>query len=205
MASTESAEITLQKLYELNNLYQSKSKKEGLLSHNTSIPMYVIFYFVNNSQPIENLVEIEYVPSKIVLDRNDPNYSYFSTIFEKFKIDDPSFVESSEISTEDIIKKLKPIFPILPEDEEDESAEKLSKKKLKQQSRISIATLKQRVQRPEVVEVHDANSKEPVLLIHLKSYRNTPTVPKHWSYKRKYLQGKRGFVKPPFELPDYIK
>ncbi|KAF0987615.1 hypothetical protein HZS_1406, partial [Henneguya salminicola] len=62
-----------------------------------------------------------------------------------------------------------------------------------------------RVQRPEVVEVHDANSKEPVLLIHLKSYRNSVPVPKHWSYKRKYLQGKRGFVKPPFELPDYIK
>lgn len=53
--------------------------------------------------------------------------------------------------------------------------------------------------------MHDANSKEPVLLIHLKSYRNTVGVPKHWSYKRKYLQGKRGFVKPPFELPDYIK
>lgn len=30
-------------------------------------------------------------------------------------------------------------------------------------------------------------------------------VPRHWSQKRKYLQGKRGLEKPPFVLPDYIE
>ena len=30
-------------------------------------------------------------------------------------------------------------------------------------------------------------------------------VPRHWCFKRKYLQGKRGIEKPPFELPDFIK
>lgn len=30
-------------------------------------------------------------------------------------------------------------------------------------------------------------------------------MPRHWSYKRKYLQGKRGIEKPPFDLPDFIK
>ena len=35
--------------------------------------------------------------------------------------------------------------------------------------------------------------------------RNTVPVPRHWSYKRKYLQGKRGIEKPPFDLPDFIK
>ena len=30
-------------------------------------------------------------------------------------------------------------------------------------------------------------------------------VPRHWSQKRKYLQGKRGLEKPPFQLPDYIE
>lgn len=30
-------------------------------------------------------------------------------------------------------------------------------------------------------------------------------VPRHWSYKRKYLQGKRGIEKPPFDLPTFIK
>ena len=29
-------------------------------------------------------------------------------------------------------------------------------------------------------------------------------VPKHWCQKRKYLQGKRGIEKVPFELPQYI-
>lgn len=30
-------------------------------------------------------------------------------------------------------------------------------------------------------------------------------MPRHWSQKRKYLQGKRGIEKPPFKLPDFIE
>lgn len=30
-------------------------------------------------------------------------------------------------------------------------------------------------------------------------------VPRHWSQKRKYLQGKRGIEKPAFKLPEYIE
>jgi len=47
----------------------------------------------------------------------------------------------------------------------------------------------------------DVTAKDPMLLVHLKAYRNTVPVPRHWSQKRKYLQGKRGIEKPPFELP----
>ena len=36
-------------------------------------------------------------------------------------------------------------------------------------------------------------------------FRNTVPVPRHWCAKRKYLQGKRGFEKPAFDLPDFIK
>lgn len=39
----------------------------------------------------------------------------------------------------------------------------------------------------------------------LKATRNTVSVPRHWCFKRKYLQGKRGIEKPPFDLPDFIK
>ena len=39
----------------------------------------------------------------------------------------------------------------------------------------------------------------------LQSYRNSVPVPRHWSQKRKYLQGKRGIEKPPFQLPDFIE
>jgi hypothetical protein len=47
----------------------------------------------------------------------------------------------------------------------------------------------------------DVTSPDPQLLICLKSTRNTAQVPVHWAQKRKYLQGKRGMEKPPFELP----
>ena len=39
----------------------------------------------------------------------------------------------------------------------------------------------------------------------LQAYRNTVPVPRHWSQKRKYLQGKRGLEKPAFRLPEFIE
>lgn len=39
----------------------------------------------------------------------------------------------------------------------------------------------------------------------MQAYRNSVPVPRHWSQKRKYLQGKRGIEKPPFVLPDFIE
>mmetsp|Transcript_5003 Transcript_5003/g.9444 ORF Transcript_5003/g.9444 Transcript_5003/m.9444 type:complete len:465 (+) Transcript_5003:359-1753(+) len=80
----------------------------------------------------------------------------------------------------------------------------LSKKKKKLLSRLSVAELKQLVHRPDVVEAHDVTAADPRLLVYLKAYRNTVPVPRHWCHKRKYLQGKRGVEKPPFQLPDYI-
>jgi hypothetical protein len=50
-------------------------------------------------------------------------------------------------------------------------------------------------------QAHDVTSTDPKLLVHIKAYRNTVPVPRHWCHKRKYLQGKRGIEKPPFELP----
>ena len=77
--------------------------------------------------------------------------------------------------------------------EETETGEpKISKRKLKKQNRLSVAELKQLVARPDVVEMHDVTARDPRLLVHLKSTRNTVPVPRHWCFKRKYLQGKRG-------------
>ena len=50
----------------------------------------------------------------------------------------------------------------------------------------------------------DTTADDPRLLVHLKSYRNTIPVPKHWCQKRKFLMGKRGMEKPPFQLPEFI-
>jgi splicing factor 3B subunit 2 len=81
---------------------------------------------------------------------------------------------------------------------------KLSKKKKKLMSRLSIAELKQLVPRPDVVEAHDVSSSDPRLLVFLKAYRNTVPVPRHWCHIRKYLQGKRGSEKIPYQLPEFI-
>jgi len=81
----------------------------------------------------------------------------------------------------------------------------LSNRQKKERRRLKIAELKQLVDRPDIVEEHDCNSADPRLLIFLKCQRNTIPVPEHWGRKRKYLQGKRGFEKPPFELPTFIK
>lgn len=82
---------------------------------------------------------------------------------------------------------------------------KLSKKKRKLNSRMKISELKQFTDHPEIVEGWDVTAKDPIFLIRLKSMKNTVPVPKHWPQKRKFLQNKRGVLKPPFKLPDYIE
>eukprot|EP01086_Lenisia_limosa_P003156 TRINITY_DN17418_c0_g1_i1.p1 TRINITY_DN17418_c0_g1~~TRINITY_DN17418_c0_g1_i1.p1 ORF type:complete len:517 (+),score=143.36 TRINITY_DN17418_c0_g1_i1:85-1635(+) len=87
--------------------------------------------------------------------------------------------------------------------EEDDS--RLSRRQFKKQHQLSIGELKRQVKRPDLVEVWDVTSHEPKLLVELKSVRNSVEVPRHWCLKRRYLMCKRGYVKPPFELPDFIK
>ena len=79
-----------------------------------------------------------------------------------------------------------------------------SKRKLRESLRPSIAALKQHVKRPDLVEAHDITAADPFFLIELKAVPGTVPVSRHWGRKRKYLQGKRGFEKPPFQLPDFI-
>jgi len=90
------------------------------------------------------------------------------------------------------------------DDGDKKQATKISKKKKKLMTRLSVAVLKQLVPRPDVVEAHDVCSSDPRLLVYLKASRNTVPVPRHWCAIRKYLQGKRGVEKPPFQLPEFI-
>jgi len=165
-------------------------------------------------------VEVEYIQEKLDLDMSDPAYRQFSRIFEAFKIkdsdDDGSAVaRASTAETNVHNEELKKVPKLLEDDdmieenedevEGEEGEKKLSKRKLKKLNRLSVAELKQLVTRPDVVEMHDVTAKDPGLLVHLKSIRNTVPVPRHWCFKRKYLQGKRGIEKPPFDLPEFIK
>jgi splicing factor 3B subunit 2 len=80
----------------------------------------------------------------------------------------------------------------------------LSRRQLRDLTRPTITELKQRVKHPELVEAHDVTSPDPDFLLHLKSLSNTVPVPRHWGRKRKYLQGKRGIEKTPFQLPQFL-
>jgi len=165
-------------------------------------------------------VEVEYIQEKLDLDMSDPAYRQFSRIFEAFKIQDAddegaTIAKAAIAETSVHNEELKKVPKLLEDDdmieENDDDAEgddgekKLSKRKLKKLNRLSVAELKQLVTRPDVVEMHDVTAKDPGLLVHLKSIRNTVPVPRHWCFKRKYLQGKRGIEKPPFDLPEFIK
>ena len=136
-----------------------------------------------------------------------------------------SIINASSSSTESSDKQEKPTGT---EDDEDENMDdsldqldhddaeehknmfdqmggaKLSKKQYKKLFSLFVSSLKREVTHPEIVEAHDVTSLDPKLLITLKSLRNTVPVPRHWSHKRKYLQGKRGYEKPPFQLPEFI-
>lgn len=90
------------------------------------------------------------------------------------------------------------------QEEAAEEEKRLTKPQRKEEKRLRTAMLKQLVAKPEVVDMHDVTSPDPLLLVHLKTLRSAVPVPRHWKQKRKYLQGKRGTEKIPFQLPEYI-
>ncbi|KAJ4843780.1 Splicing factor 3B subunit 2 [Turnera subulata] len=163
-----------------------------------------------NSEPQQQIAEqvvVEYVPEKAELE--DGVDEEFRKIFEKFSFagaNGPEENKETDESAQDADLKKKKAGSD-SEDEEQDNLQKekgISNKKKKLQRRMKIAELKQICSRPDVVEVWDATAADPKLLVFLKSYRNTVPVPRHWCQKRKFLQGKRGIEKQPFQLPDFI-
>lgn len=157
-------------------------------------------------------VDVEYVPEKITVADLQPMYRQFYRIFEIFKHDNKLKEAPMPIQTAEDVKGAKKAAEKGDSDEDNDDDEekkddkdKISKRKLKKLTRLSVAELKQIVHRPDVVEMHDVTARDPRLLIQLKAHRNTVQVPRHWCFKRKYLQGKRGIEKPPFDLPAFIK
>ncbi|KAN0047713.1 hypothetical protein ACTA71_002098 [Dictyostelium dimigraforme] len=157
------------------------------------------------------------------IDENDPSYELFSKLVKHFdnpydeierkeqeEQEEKERKEREEEEEEDKKNKKEEDEDEDDDDnennnqDEDEDSKKLSNKERKRQRKLHLPILKQLVDRPDVVELHDVNSPNPGYLIAMKSYRNTIPVPAHWCQKKKYLQGKRGFVKPPFELPSFI-
>ncbi|RZC66703.1 hypothetical protein C5167_010399 [Papaver somniferum] len=158
-----------------------------------------------NQQPLEK-VEIEYVTEN--LEFGDA-YAELKSVFEKFNVKEAADAEDNDKKDEEEKKVTKKKDDSDSDQEEEQDANQnekggVSNKKKKLQRRMKIAELKQLCARPDVVEVWDATAADPKLLVFLKSYRNTVPVPRHWCQKRKFLQGKRGIEKQPFQLPDFI-
>ncbi|URD90061.1 hypothetical protein MUK42_27055 [Musa troglodytarum] len=162
-----------------------------------------------NSDPrpqVKVSVEVEYVPEKA--DVEESFLEDFRSVLEKFSFQDAASAEDEGKKDEaagNAAAKKRGDSDSEEEEQEAQQKEKgLSNKKKKLQRRMKIADLKQICSRPDVVEVWDATAADPKLLVFLKSYRNTVPVPRHWCQKRKFLQGKRGIEKQPFQLPDFI-
>lgn len=184
---------------------QEKAPEKGVKENGSQEP-------VTKNGDVEDEVTVEYVPDKITVAELAPMYRQFYRVFELFKLEEKAAIkEQNEIADEKAAQLKKDKDKLDDDDDEDmdedkpEDKEKLSKRKLKKLTRLSVAELKQLVNRPDVVEMHDVTARDPKLLVQLKAHRNTVQVPRHWCFKRKYLQGKRGIEKPPFDLPAFIK
>ncbi|KAI9998898.1 hypothetical protein PInf_003560 [Phytophthora infestans] len=155
-------------------------------------------------------VEVEYVSAdlskELALPQDDPAYEEMMRVFGKFSSAEELCGATDNEDGKDGDKEGKDDAEGNEDQtkEEEEEEQVLSRKARKKSKRLSVAELKQLVVYPDVVEAHDVTSADPRLLVFLKSYRNTVPVPRHWCHKRKYLQGKRGFEKQPFQLPEFI-
>jgi splicing factor 3B subunit 2 len=144
-------------------------------------------------------VEIEYVAEAPVVDAPQDDMASVMRRFQQraaVVVSDDEKAAASQDTNENV--------NVNNEDEEEDDKKPLSKRKLRDLTRPSVAELKRRVKHADLVEAHDVTAADPDFLIQLKAIPGTVPVPRHWGRKRKYLQGKRGFEKQPFQLPDYI-
>ena len=137
------------------------------------------------------------------LDTDDPAYSQFRKVFNRFAVDD----EGDDQINKDAPGKGEIYYSddddVPMAEDEDTQAAAISRKRARKLNRPSVAHLKQIVDKPEIVEWTDVSAADPTLLIHLRGYRNMIRVPDHWGQKRDYLASKRGVAKQPYELPSF--
>ena len=160
----------------------------------------------NETEPVSNPYEDEDLDTDpLTLLQDDPAYKDFAAVFQHFQGAGKDFeAENEEIEA----KKGQVMYSddeLSDEDSDDAmEARPVSKKKQRKLARMTVAELKQMVKTPEIVEEVDTTAPDPRLLVTLKAYRNTISVPAHWSAKSAYLAGKRGIEKPKFQLPGFI-
>lgn len=142
----------------------------------------------------------------------------YKNIFVKFSKDDV-LVEDEEPTeskeTIDAIKKAEIELQIKEEESKKQvQAEKLkdekdkfshlSRKERKRRREDEISLLKKTVERPDLVESQDMNSRDPHFLIYLKSIKNSVPVPRHWTNKYRYLGHKRSLEQSRYKIPEFL-
>ncbi|WVO21572.1 uncharacterized protein IAS62_002881 [Cryptococcus decagattii] len=147
--------------------------------------------------------------STLEIDPSDPRFAAFSNIFAHFQGG-----EGDETAEQFAGPAKGEVYYSDEEDDDQEAKENavkraqeqegLTRRQRRQAAKLTVAELKQLVDRPEVVDWYDCDARDPRLLVNLKSHRNTVPVPGHWNAKRDYLAGKRGIEKPPYLLPSWI-
>ncbi|ANB11347.1 Cus1p [Sugiyamaella lignohabitans] len=153
--------------------------------------------------------------SEIDQSLNDPRFAQYKFIFDKFYTEENVPEKSKNAGSEDEEGQ---VFysddgEDISDDEDDQDnlqdgkhqSKELTKKKLKQMRKIPLALLKSHARFPELVEWYDADSTDPDLVVQLKTSRGVVPVPEHWQLKKEFLSTKRGLMRDPFELPDFIK
>ena len=175
---------------------------------------------ISSSSSISSKIEIpneeHTLESNINITTDNPLFEQFQSIFNKFNKDDESIkettIKSNSISNE-VIQSQNSDSSSSDDDEDDNSDDEeykhqqkqLSKRQLRIQNKIPLGKLKSFSKFPQIVDIHDIDSKDPYLLISIKSQPNIIPVPINWSSKRDYLSSKRGIEKLPFQLPKYIQ
>ena len=150
-----------------------------------------------NEEEIE--IEIEYVPDDVqvqILDSltsaNDDTRSEnnLSEVLRRFNARSSILISDDEMKNSEEGGGDEDVYEDYGDGDGDDEANTLSKKKQRKLNRLTVAELKNRVDRADLVEAHDITSADPELLLFLKSLPGTVPVPRHWGRKRKYLQGK---------------
>ena len=191
---------------------RQKEKKKQLKKLKKSKKKKIISNIKKSSPQIQTTsTPLDFIPDsnfKIEYFEQKPDFSKYKNISEMKQIYD-SFQKTIEkqeskvyYNENDKLENMNDSLENIVEIQEKKILSKKSKKKL---SRIKLSSLKQFSKYPEVVEAWDPTSPDPKLLIHFKCLRNTVPVPSHWAQKNQYLQGRRGQVREPFKLPDFIE
>ncbi|KAH3662277.1 hypothetical protein OGAPHI_005526 [Ogataea philodendri] len=127
-------------------------------------------------------------------------YEEFKAVFDKFQSrndEDQTQEEQPENTENNQIQSFEGL-------EGDDLPEQLSKRQFKKKYKIPLAYLKAESDKPELLEMADADSPDPRLLAYLKSQHNAILVPQHWAAAKGFLMGRRNYDRPPYQLPKFI-